>query len=44
MHAQQEPPAKVGGVFGLLRALNDPDRQKALGFLMNLLKHLGKTM
>ncbi len=44
VHAQQEPPAKVGGVFGLLRALNDPDRQKALGFLMNLLKHLGKTM
>ncbi|MEZ4985432.1 MAG: DUF1641 domain-containing protein [Saprospiraceae bacterium] len=41
--AQQEPPAKVGGIFGLLKAINDPDRQKALGFLMNLLKQLGKT-
>ncbi|RMF02829.1 MAG: DUF1641 domain-containing protein [Bacteroidetes bacterium] len=42
--AQAEPPAKVGGIFGLLRAIKDPDRQKALGFLMNFLKHLGSKM
>jgi uncharacterized protein YjgD (DUF1641 family) len=42
--AQAEPPAKVGGIFGLLRALNDKDRQKALGFLMNFLKHLGSKL
>lgn len=42
--AQAEPPAKVGGIFGLLRALNDKDRQRALGFLMNYLKHLGRKL
>ena len=36
-------PKKVGA-FGLLRALNDPDRQKALGFLMELTKRLGQQM
>jgi uncharacterized protein YjgD (DUF1641 family) len=42
--AQQEPPAKVGGIFGLLKALRDPSRQKALGFVMNILKNLGKKL
>lgn len=42
--AQNEPPAKVGGLFGLLGALKDPGRQKALGFLMNILKNLGNKI
>ena len=40
--AQAEPPAKVGGLFGILRVLKDPDRQRGLGFLMNFLKHFGR--
>ena len=36
-------PKKIGA-FGMLRALNDPDRQKALGFLMELTKRLGQQM
>ena len=44
IEAQGQTPAKVGGVFGLLRTLKDPDRQKALGFLMNVLKNLGKKL
>ncbi|GAB5553843.1 MAG: hypothetical protein Sapg2KO_34340 [Saprospiraceae bacterium] len=42
--AQNQEPAKVGGVFGLLRALKDSGRQKALGFLMNVLKNLGNKL
>lgn len=42
--AKATPPAKVGGIFGLLRALNDDDRQKALGFLMNFLKNFGSKL
>lgn len=42
--AQNEPPAKVGGIFGLLGALKDPGRQKALGFVMNILKNLGNKL
>lgn len=42
--AQSQEPAKVGGVFGLLRALKDSGRQKALGFLMNVLKNLGNKL
>jgi len=42
--ARQEPPAKVGGIFGLLRALNDKDRQRGLGFLLNFLKHFGSKL
>jgi len=42
--AQSQQPAKVGGIFGLLRTLKDPDRQNALGFLMNVLKNLGKKI
>lgn len=42
--AKAEPPAKVGGIFGLLRVLKDNDRQKGLGFLMNFLKHLGRNL
>ena len=43
-NAWTEPPAKVGGIFGILRSLKDPDRQKGLGFLMNFLKHFGETL
>jgi uncharacterized protein YjgD (DUF1641 family) len=42
--AQNQEPAKIGGVFGILRALKDPGRQKALGFLMNVLKNLGNKI
>lgn len=41
--AQAAPVNKVGA-FGLFRALGDDDRQKALGFLMNFLKNLGKQL
>lgn len=43
-NARAEPPAKVGGIFGLLKVLKDPDRQRGLGFLMNFLKHFGKNI
>ncbi|MEZ4933682.1 MAG: DUF1641 domain-containing protein [Saprospiraceae bacterium] len=43
-NARNEPPAKVGGIFGMLRILKDPDRQRGLGFLMNFLKHFGKNI
>ena len=42
--AKAMPETKVTGVFGLLRALRDPDRQKALGFLMNFAKAFGSNM
>lgn len=42
--AQGEAPAKAGGIFGLMRALKDPDRQLGLGFLLNFLKHFGKNL
>ena len=42
--ANQQEPAKVGGVLGLLRALNDKDRQKGLGFLLNFLKVFGQKL
>lgn len=42
--AKAEPPAKVGGIFGLLRLIKDPDRQKGLGFLMNFLKYFGRSL
>lgn len=41
--AQQQPITGTG-LFGLMRALNDPDRQKALGFLMNFTKQLGTKL
>lgn len=43
-NAKAEAPAKVGGPFGLIRALRDPDRQRGLGFLLNFLKHFGKNI
>lgn len=37
-------PTQKMGLFGLMKALGDPDRQKALGFLMNLTKALGRQL
>ncbi len=42
--AQAQPPAKVRGIFGMLRTLKDPAIQKTLGFLMNILKNLGNKI
>lgn len=42
--AAQDPPAQVGGPLALLRSLRDPDRQRALGFLMNFLKRWGQRV
>lgn len=42
--AQSDTPAQVGGIFGMLRLLKDPDRQKGLGFLMNFVKRLGQKI
>jgi uncharacterized protein YjgD (DUF1641 family) len=42
--ARNQEPEKVGGIFRLLRLVKDPDRQKALGFLMNILKQFGKKI
>jgi uncharacterized protein YjgD (DUF1641 family) len=42
--AQNEPPAKVNGIFGLLGALKDKDRQRGLGFLLNFLKYFGRAI
>ncbi|MDX1407091.1 MAG: DUF1641 domain-containing protein [Saprospiraceae bacterium] len=39
-----EPGTQIRGIFGLLRALRDPDRQRAMSFLMNFLKHFGKQL
>ena len=49
--AMQEPdldravanPPKVGGIFGLLGAMKDPDVQRGLGIMFALLKALGKA-
>lgn len=41
--ANAEPAERIG-LFGLLGALSDPDRQKALGHVMNILKKLGKKL
>ncbi len=43
-NAKTEPPEKVRGIFGLFRALRNPDRQKGLGFVLNFLKHFGKQL
>ncbi len=42
--AAVEPPAKPGGIFALLRALKDPDRQRGIGFLLNFLRYFGKNI
>jgi uncharacterized protein YjgD (DUF1641 family) len=40
----QDPPKKVGGIFSMLRALRDPDRQRGISFLLSFLKNWGSKM
>lgn len=42
--AHEQEPAKVGGFFGTIKVFGDKDRQKALGFVMNVIKNYGKKM
>ncbi len=42
--AKEMPDAKVGGIFSMIRTMRDPDRQKAIGFLMNIAKAYGQQM
>jgi len=42
--AKNETPARVGGFFGTLKAFRDSDRQKALGFFMNVIKKIGQKI
>jgi uncharacterized protein YjgD (DUF1641 family) len=42
--AHEQEPAKVGGFFGTLKVFKDKDRQKALGFVMNVIKNYGNKM
>ena len=42
--ASRQPAPKAGGMFSLLKAIKDPDRQKAIGFWLNLTKSLGKRL
>ncbi len=42
--AKQMPDAKVGGIFSMLKTMKDPDRQKAIGFLMNIAKAFGQKI
>lgn len=39
-----EPRSRAGGIFSLMRAIKDPDRQKGIAFLLNFLKHFGKNI
>jgi uncharacterized protein YjgD (DUF1641 family) len=42
--SQSQEPAKIKGIFGLLKALRDSDLQRALGFFINFGKALGKKI
>jgi uncharacterized protein YjgD (DUF1641 family) len=44
MREAQETPAKPVGLFGMVTALRDRDRQKAMSFSLNFLKALGKQL
>ncbi|MCB0089921.1 MAG: DUF1641 domain-containing protein, partial [Caldilineaceae bacterium] len=44
MRNSQSQPVRPLGPLGLFSAMRDPDVQKALGFLMNFAKELGKTL
>jgi uncharacterized protein YjgD (DUF1641 family) len=44
MREAQETPAKPIGLFGMVGALRDKDRQKAMSFSLNFLKALGKQL
>lgn len=36
--------AKVGGIFSMLKTMRDPDRQRAIGYLMNIAKAFGQEL
>jgi uncharacterized protein YjgD (DUF1641 family) len=40
----QQQPIEPVGLFDLLRAIGDPDTQRALGFLLTFAKNFGKTL
>ena len=42
--ANEMPAAKVGGIFSMLRTMRDPDRQKSIGYIMNVAKAYGKQL
>ncbi len=42
--AKTMPDTKVGGIFSMLRTMRDPDRQMALGYLMNIAKAWGQAL
>jgi uncharacterized protein YjgD (DUF1641 family) len=42
--SKELPEAKVGGIFSMLRTMRDPDRQRAIGYIMNIAKAWGMTM
>ena len=42
--AEHMPKAKVSGIFSMLKTMRDPDRQKAIGFMMNVAKAYGKRL
>jgi uncharacterized protein YjgD (DUF1641 family) len=44
MVESRHQPTKKMGLFGIMRALNDPDRQKAIGFIMSFMKAFGKQL
>ena len=41
---KDQPSAKVNGIWSLVRALKDPDRQKAINYLMDLAKAFGREL
>lgn len=42
--AHREPTERIKGIFGFYRAINNSDNQRALGFLLNVLKKLGQKI
>lgn len=42
--ANHEPAPKVGGILSMLRTMRDPDRQRSVGFIMNVMKKLGQKL
>jgi hypothetical protein len=42
--ARAEHPVKSGGIFKIMGALRDEDRQKGMGFLLNFLKYFGQKL
>ncbi len=42
--AEKMPKVKVGGIISMLRTMRDPDRQKAIGYVMNIAKALGQGL